>query len=175
MGPKPSSPLQRERAAAAFLIALGTAQMAADLAELPTLKAAISAWGASPAPKVFSTVQGLETFSTEFQLEWRRPDGSRARSDLTPKVYARLDGPYNRRNAYGAALAYAPVLAANPATNDMYQAVSQYAFCSDGGLVEELGYGPSQGPYRVLLKPKPTTAPDPNLSFEYLIGCDAGR
>ena len=47
--------------ALAVLGALAVLQMAADLCGLGALKALASATGASPAPRVFSAVRGLET------------------------------------------------------------------------------------------------------------------
>src|SRR5687767_15937977 len=91
--------------AAGFLLVLGLAQMVGDLTHFLPLKAVAAATGASPAPKVFSAVQGLETYSTRFFL-----DLGDKRVEITPEVYARIRGPYNRRNVYGAALAYGPVL-----------------------------------------------------------------
>jgi hypothetical protein len=59
---------------------------------------------------VFSDVDGLETFASEFTLHYRLADGRPASLRITPEVYGRLGGPYNRRNVYGAALSYAPRL-----------------------------------------------------------------
>ena len=92
--------------AAAFLLSVGLLQMAGDLLHLPALKGIGAATGASPAPKVFSAVRGLETYSTRFFIEWAdRPGRSRVQ-EITPELYARLRGPYNRRNVYGAVLAF---------------------------------------------------------------------
>jgi hypothetical protein len=58
---------------------------------------------------------------------------------LTPENYRRLSGPYNRRNAYGAALSYGPVLRRSPLTQPMAESIAAYAFCTPGHLLEELG------------------------------------
>jgi hypothetical protein len=113
--------MTRYTVSAVLLVILGTAQMAGDLSGVLPLKAVAAATGASPAPKVFSAVQGFETYSTRFYLE----SGSR-RIELTPEVYSRMRGPYNRRNVYGAALAYAPVL---PAT--LREPVLRYSLCGE--------------------------------------------
>ena len=86
--------------AAIGLLVLGLAQMAGDLANLAALKAIAAATGASPAPKVFSAVKGLEIFSTRFLVEWHDRTGKAHSLELTPKVCARLQGPYNRRTVY---------------------------------------------------------------------------
>ena len=111
-----------------FLVVLGTAQMAGDLTGVVGLRAVAAATGASPAPKVFAAVQGLETYSTRFFFEV-----AGRRIELTPALYSRMRGPYNRRNAFGAAVAYAPVL---PAA--LRDPTLHYALCGDGSLLREL-------------------------------------
>ena len=108
--------------------------MIGDLTGFLPLKSIAAATNASPAPKVFSAVQGLETYSTRFFLEL-----DDRRVELTPDVYSRIRGPYNRRNVYGAALAYAPVLP--PALRDP---VMRRALCGNAPLLRELGLPPSQ-------------------------------
>jgi hypothetical protein len=94
--------------AAAALVAVGTAQMAGDLTGLTILKALGAATHASPAPKVFTSQRGLETFSAKFYVEWRDAAGESRSLQLTPQTYRALKGPYNRRNPYGATIAFAP-------------------------------------------------------------------
>src|SRR5438270_9821355 len=98
------------RKSVVLLLALGLLQMAGDVLRIPAIKGLGAATAAAPAPKVFSAVRGLETYSTRFFLEWSGADGEAHSLELTPEVYSRLRGPYNRRNVYGAALAYGPVL-----------------------------------------------------------------
>ncbi|MEA2488652.1 MAG: hypothetical protein QOH21_444 [Acidobacteriota bacterium] len=137
------------RAAAAFLVVLGVAQMVGDLLHFDPLKGVAAATHASPAPKVFSAVRGLETYSTRFFLEV-----GAQRVELTPAVYSRIRGPYNRRNVYGAALAYAPVLPAS-----MREPVLRHALCGDAPLLRELGIAVTPGTRRaVVLEPLPGTS-----------------
>jgi hypothetical protein len=124
--------------AALLLGVLGIAQMAADLAGLRALAAVAGATAVSPAPKVFSAVRGLETFTSDFSLEIRGADGVERRVRLTPELNARVRGPYNRRNVYGAALAYGPVLAAEPRTRALFDAISRGALCGRAPLLREL-------------------------------------
>ncbi len=132
------------RAAAVALCALGLAQIAGDLLGIAPLKGIAAATGASPAPKVFSAVQGLETYSTRFYIE-----GAGRRIVLTPEIYSRMRGPYNRRNVYGAALAYAPVIPA-----PLRDPVILRAFCGDPPLMRELGFDWSRaGPFAIELEP----------------------
>ena len=134
----------KPKLAAALLVILGVAQMAGDVAGILPLKAIAAATCASPAPKVFSAVQGLETYSTRFRL-----DGV----ELTPEIYSRIQGPYNRRNVYGAALAYAPILP--PALRDP---VMEYALCGDAPLLKELHASRASARPVLTLEPLPGTS-----------------
>jgi len=122
---------------AVALLALGLVQMAGDLSGSAPLRGIGAATMASPAPKVFSAVRGYETYSTRFFLEWRDAGGGGGAPfalELSSAIYARLGGPYNRRNIYGAALSYGPVLP--PALRDP---VLRYALCGERPLLRELG------------------------------------
>jgi hypothetical protein len=138
--------MNRHQWGAVLLVALGVAQMAGDLTGVAGLRAIAAAAGASPAPKVFAAVQGLETYSTRFFIE-----SADRRIELTPELYARMRGPYNRRNAFGAAVAYAPVLPAalrDPALH--------YALCGRKSLLKELEIDlPSSETVTLVLEPLP--------------------
>jgi len=138
------------RVAAVLLVALGLAQISGDLLQIAPLKGIAAATSASPAPKVFSAVRGLETYSTRFFIEW---PGHRV--EMTPEVYSRMRGPYNRRNVYGAALAYAPVL-----PPELRDPVMRRALCNGAPLLRELGVEPHaiRGTPSVVLEPIPGTS-----------------
>src|SRR5919106_1088490 len=97
-----------ERIAAGFLLAIGSLSMLGNAVGSDALKGIGAMICASPAPKVFSAVKGLETYSTKFRIEWIDHEGGPRSVLLTPELYARLSGPYNRRNVYGAVLAFGP-------------------------------------------------------------------
>jgi hypothetical protein len=144
----------RNRLAAA-LLALGLAQMTGDVLGVRALKGLAAATAASPAPKVFSAVQGLETFSTRFFVEWTDAGGAARSLELTPAVYARMRGPYKRRNVYGAVLAYGPVLPA-----ELRDPVLRYALGGDAPLLREIGIDTTGvGDVRVRYEPLPSTPP----------------
>lgn len=124
------------------LALVGFAQMVGDVLHSPELKAVAAATAASPAPKVFSTVKGLETFSTRFFVEWSDATGASHSVEITSERYAHLRGPYNRRNVYGAVLAYGPVLESDSHTIPLFNAVSSYALCGKAPLLRELGIPP---------------------------------
>jgi len=101
-----------------------------------TLRGIGAATAASPLPKVFSDVDGLETFASEFTLHYRTPGGTLIGMPITPKLYGRLAGPYNRRNVYGAALSYAPRL-----PRELWEPVFCYGLAPDAPLRTALGLG----------------------------------
>lgn len=123
--------------AALALGAFALANMTGDLLDLPLVKGLASASVISPLPKVFSDVRGLETFASSFAFEIIAPGQEPKLVPITPELYARLSGPYNRRNVYGAALAYAPRL-----PEPLWQAVYCYALGPGGPLREDLGLPP---------------------------------
>ena len=85
-------------------------QMIGYLCGLPILRGLGAASGIAPFPKVFCEAEGYEGFAARFVLEGTRQDGSHWEQKIDPETYARIRGPYNRRNVYGATLAYAPRL-----------------------------------------------------------------
>jgi hypothetical protein len=165
------------RIAAAALVLIGSLQIVGDLAGSTPLRAVGAATHASPAPKVFTSQGGYETFSARFFIEWRSVDGTRHALELTPEVYRRLRGPYNRRNAYGAALSYGPVLAANPRTRPMLRQVTRYAFCAHAPLLEELGIQAADPAYplRVRLEPRDRASRSAVWQTTFDIHCTPGQ
>jgi len=153
----------KHRLAAGGLLVLGLAQMSGDLTGLAPLKAIATATAASPAPKVFSAVRGLETYSTRFFVQWTDADGSNRFYEITPERYARLRGPYNRRNVYGAALAYGPVLAVQDSTEPMLRAVMLYSLCGGAPLLREMGIDDAR-----------TMASNPSIRYEPRPGAHLG-
>jgi hypothetical protein len=134
------------------LLLLGLVQMVADLAGAPRLAALAFASGLSPAPKVFTTQAGYEGFSTGFVLHAHTEDGETRTVRVSPARYAAVLGPYNRRNALGAAIAGAPLLRARPELTPMLDSVAAYALCGDAPLLYELGMRPSARIARVTLE-----------------------
>ena len=157
------------RATGVALCVLGLAQMAGDALGVDALRGLAAATTASPAPKVFSAVRGLETYSTRFFVEWRDRAGVARSLELTPDVYGGLRGPYNRRNTYGAVLAYGPVFAVDPATRRLFDDVARYGLCGEAPLLREFGIDPAAIAGGVRIRLEPIDSSDPwglPLSFE---------
>ncbi len=146
---------------AVALLAVGLLQMAGDALRLLPLKAIGAATAASPAPRAFTSLRGLEAFSCLFFVEWDDKAGGKGSLALTPTVYGRLRGPYNRRNVFGAILAAGPVLSTDPVTKSLYTAVARYALCGEAPVLRELGLDPERfkGPPRIRYEPRPGFVP----------------
>ena len=103
---------------------------------------------AAPFPKVFCEFGGMEGFACEFTLIYKL-NGKQCELPITPELYARLSGPYNRRNVYGAALAGGPKL-----PPPIWQAVFKHGFGSDGALRTEFGVPQNATNLHVLVQSK---------------------
>lgn len=143
-----ASPL-RTNGLALIITAFGCAQMVGYLMESRALRGIGAASCIAPMPKVFSDVNGLETFASAFELIWREADGRSQLLPLTPELYGQLGGPYNRRNVYGAALSYAPRM-----PEPLWTAVFCYAFKADGLLRREFGVPSDATELAVIIRTK---------------------
>jgi hypothetical protein len=146
----------------------------ANLLGIKPLQGLAAATGASPAMKVFTSHDGYETFSPRFHLEWVSAN-ERLTLTLTPEVYAQIRGPYNRRNAYGAALAYSPVLTARANTQSMHASVVRYAFCDPAPLIEELKLGDVDSIKDLTVTIEPRRPLDPKWELEFEVKCDVNE
>ncbi|PYL90427.1 MAG: hypothetical protein DMF14_09890 [Verrucomicrobia bacterium] len=95
---------------AVALLLVGLTQMAGDILGNRVLKGLGAAPVAAPCP-ITANRQDHVSFA------------------ITPELYSRLKGPYNRRNVYGAAIAAAPRL-----PEPIRRAVLGYAFATNGPL-----------------------------------------
>lgn len=120
--------------AALLITALGCTQMLGYALNSRVLRGVGAASCAAPFPKVFSDVEGLETFASDFVLHGIDGEGGTFALPITPELYARLEGCYNRRNVYGAALSYAPRM-----PEPLWAAVFCHGLGPDGPLRREFG------------------------------------
>ncbi|HEU4996835.1 MAG TPA: hypothetical protein VFT29_18590 [Gemmatimonadaceae bacterium] len=130
--------LKRRNIAAVTLLLLGSIQMLGVAVDSRALRGLGAALAMAPNPKVFSDVDGLETFASEFTLFFRDAAGAAHSLVITPEVYGRIRGPYNRRNVYGAALSYAPRM-----PEALWTSVYCHGLSPHGPLRHELGLAPT--------------------------------
>lgn len=142
VGP-PKDSTARAGLLARVILAVGLFAMIGDATGLVWLKGLGLASGIAPLPKVFSDVDGHETFAARFTLIETDDGGTIVRRVITPEIYSRLDGPYNRRNVYGAALSYAPRM-----PDELWRPVFCHGLAPGGPLRSELGVSAS-GPVAV--------------------------
>ncbi len=153
-------------------VVLASAQMFGRIFDWEALTGLAAASAASPAPKVFTAHEGLETFSSRVWLELRRPSGSET-TDLTSEHGMTLSGPYNRRNVYGALVAYAPLLHHNEKTRPMFEAALKRALCGPEPLLRELVHPRSADPLiAVAIEHVPRPGTRTSLPLRVEVSCD---
>lgn len=121
--------------------------MAGYIANVPALRGLGAATVIAPFPKVFSDVDGFETFAADFVLQGMDGAGVAFSREITPEFYSQLKGPYNRRNVYGAALSYAPRL-----PEPLWQAVWCYGLGGSGPLRTEFALPPGARDLTIKIK-----------------------
>lgn len=119
------------------LIALGSFNIVGFITEQPWLRGVAIASMASPLPFVFSQFRGYETFAANFTVVARYDDGREQIVPITPALYSKLGGSYNRRNTYGAVVSYGPRMTSQ-AEQDLTHHVLSYGFCNSGPLAQLL-------------------------------------
>lgn len=135
---------------AAILIGIiGSFNMVGYLTGSKVLRGIGAASVISPLPKVFSDVDGLETFASKFTMQIETTSGQKFEKEITPELYVKLGGPYNRRNVYGAALSYAPRL-----PEALWQSVFCYGMREDGPLRREFDLPEDTAHVSVIIRTK---------------------
>lgn len=108
-----------------FIILIGFLQITGYLSGIKIIKNLGVITSASPLPIVFTEVKGVETFASDFYIQWS--DNNKVEKvKITPSIYSKLKGPYNRRNIFGAAIAYGPIL-----PKSIWQPILNYGICND--------------------------------------------
>ncbi len=122
-----------------FLIFLATVKVFADVFDFEKLSALAAITNVAPAMKVFTAHKGYETYSSKFSLKTTHVDGENVEISIDSKTYAGLKGPYNRRNVYGALIAYGPYLTSKSNTKTMWEEMARKTFCGNNSVLSELG------------------------------------
>ena len=153
------------------VVALGLAQMLGAAMNVPVLQGLAAATAASPHPRVFTTIDGYEGFSTRFFVEYEDTGGEARSLELSPAVYARVEGAFNPRNAYGAAVAGGPALKGRPLLWPMVDAVARHGLCGDAPLLRELGVDPSRVASPITLRYAPRADTPPHVPRTLTVEC----
>jgi hypothetical protein len=135
---------------AILVLIIGSTQMVGYLTGSRALRGIGLASGIAPYTKVFCEADGYEAFAARFRLEGTRPDQSLWSCALDPERYARIKGPYNRRNVHGATLAFAPRL-----PDDLRSSLISQALAADSDLRRELDIPSDLTDLRVIITPRP--------------------
>lgn len=143
---------QKSNLLALFVLGWGCTAMLGHVLQIPALKGLGLASGAAPYTKVFCQAEDLsdgrkfETFAMDFKLHYRLEDGAAQTMVITPEIYHKMKGPYQRRNVYGAVLAYGPALPRRTSQQTLH-----YALVSPGTLPKELGIPANATDFQVQL------------------------
>jgi len=129
-----------------IVVLIGLLQIIGYLTKVKPIKNLGVITTASPLPIVFTEVKGVETFASDFFLQWHSDLGTVHEVQITPALYSKLKGPYNRRNIYGAAIAYGPVL-----PEKIWSPILTYGLCQDI-LKEELQIPVTKNNFSVFIK-----------------------
>jgi hypothetical protein len=133
-----------------LVVGIGFLQIVGHVCQSKTIKGLGAMTAASPLPIVFTTVRGLETFSSQFYFQITDKTGNKSEIEITPELYSKLKGPYNRRNVYGAAIAYGPIL-----DSALLHSVLDYAI-GRKVLIDEMKLS-REDDYEIRITPKGTT------------------
>lgn len=139
--------------AALVLLALGTTQMLGYLTHSRPLRGVGLASGVAPFPKVFCEADGYEPFAATFTLLGEDSTGAPISIPIDAERYALMEGPYLRRNVYGAALAYSPRL-----PEDLRTHLFQRILLPNSPLINELGLPALNNP-RIRIEARASESP----------------
>lgn len=134
-----------------IIIAIGLLQIIGYVIDNKTIRGIGIAIASSPLPIVFTQVKNVETFASEFFIIYTDTKGIYQKKQITPMMYSKLKGPYNRRNIYGAAISYGPIL-----NKKILNPVLDYAICKKV-LLDELGFPKDGRNYKILIETKTFT------------------
>ena len=136
-----------------LLVLWGCANSAAFLCNEDRLRGVGFASVSSPLPLVFSSYQGVETFTTTFDLEAPLQNGTIVRREIDASLYGKIGGAYNRRNVYGVLFSHGPFFEKKELIA-LRDEVLHYGVCEPGVLVEEFGFDSRVEGFEVVVKSK---------------------
>lgn len=119
-----------------LLVLIGSLNIIGTITDSRIIKGIGLASVASPLPLVFSTFRETETFVADFRLRLKKSGNIIFDTEITPELYQKLQGPYSRRNIYGAIFAYGPMLT-KPLEKVLVESVIKQGFCPEKALAKE--------------------------------------
>jgi sterol desaturase/sphingolipid hydroxylase (fatty acid hydroxylase superfamily) len=135
------------------LIFIGFSNMIGYTLDIPIFRTIGVISTASPLPLVFSSYNGVETFSTEIVI--KLDFGTKIESMIMDSgAYSKLQGPYNRKNVIGAIFSHGPFFNTDNLVK-LKEQVLDWGFCR-GFLVREFGYEDRVERFEVMTKSKVT-------------------
>lgn len=108
-----------------IVVLIGMLQIIGYVTKVDAIRSLGIVSSSAPLPLVFTEVKGVETFVSDFYIRYKDAEGVQQELKLTPEIYKQLRGPYNRRNIYGAAIGYGPVL-----PESLWNSVLSYGLCN---------------------------------------------
>ena len=156
-----------EKVFSILVILIGSLSMLGTVTGLTPVKGIGFMTTASPLPLVFSKFRGVENFSSDYYMDIRYRSGETESMKITAEMYERSGGPYNRRNPYGAVLAYGPMLT-SPNEIILRDKVMQYSACGKGSFMRELGLSKPIEHIKVTVKSKTSEKPVWNFEVDCL-------
>ena len=108
-----------------LVVLIGMLQIIGYVTKVDAIRSLGIVSSSAPLPLVFTEVKGVETFVSDFYIRYKDAEGVQQELKLTPEIYKQLRGPYNRRNIYGAAIGYGPVL-----PESLWNSVLSYGLCN---------------------------------------------
>lgn len=137
-----------------LIIIIGFLQTIGFLTKIKPIRNLGIVTAASPLPIVFTEVKGVETFASDFFFRWNDSSAETQEVKITPELYSKLRGPYNRRNIFGAAIAYGPVL-----PEEVWGPILNYGLCNDI-LKDELALPIDKESFSLFIKTRTTDRTD---------------
>lgn len=149
-----------------ILVFIGLLNSIGYLINSTILRGIAAATCSSPLPLVFTNVKGVDTYALDFKITVFSKNCNENVYTITPQLYSQLKGPYNRRNVYGAAFSYAPIL-----NDSLRNAVLHYGLCGSGVLLKEMGIIDIPEKIRISITQKSKTEIN-NRNWTYNYNCN---
>jgi apolipoprotein N-acyltransferase len=127
--------------------------------------------GASPAPLVFNTFQGINYWAHDWSVELLGRKLKRVSHRIDAEVFNKIPGPHLHHMAYAIPFAFAPVY-----PREFWEPAIKAGFCESGGrppiLAQILEFDESVGSVKLTINERVPANGNPLRSWEYRVVCD---